>query len=140
MIKQRYFSIFLPKAIFDFIRIKPVRVADERKMAGESSLTPAIFVSADRTAIGQFILMESIFHLLKKSERLDFTRILIVVVSLDLSFRPRTEVHENADRESCATKIAEKLVLLHVGNILDGLAFHHDISSISFYHQIHLEI
>jgi hypothetical protein len=54
----------LPKAIFDFIRIKPVRVADERKMAGESSLTPAIFVSADRTAIGQFILMESIFHLL----------------------------------------------------------------------------
>ena len=52
--KQIYFKIFLPKAIFDFIRIKPVRVADERKMAGESSLTPAVFVSADRTAIGQF--------------------------------------------------------------------------------------
>ena len=49
-----FFPIFLPKAIFDFIRIKPVRVADERKMAEESSLTPAIFVSADRTAIGQF--------------------------------------------------------------------------------------
>ena len=64
LVEQKFLSIFLPKAIFDFIRIKPVRVADERKMAGESSLTPAVFVSADRTAIGQFILMESIFHLL----------------------------------------------------------------------------
>ncbi len=64
MEQHKFLSIFLPKAIFDYIRIKPVRVADERKMARESSLTPAIFVSADRTDIGQFILMKSIFHLL----------------------------------------------------------------------------
>ena len=62
----------LPKAIFDFIRIKPVRVADERKMAEESSLTPAIFVSADRIAIGQFYPNEIHFVFFIKTDQSEY--------------------------------------------------------------------
>ena len=65
------FYAFFCEAIFDFIRMKPEGWLKEMKAAEGSLLSSDVFVSSVRTAIGQFILMISIFHLFisKKSKK-----------------------------------------------------------------------
>ena len=117
------------------------RVVSGFKSASGSLLTDGDGKTSTRWLIEATSSLQIHFSPFKKySEWLYFSCILVVVVTLDLRLGPRAEVHEDADRESCATKIAEELVLLNVSNLLDGLAFHHDISSVSFYHQVHFEI
>ena len=118
----------------------PERVLGGSESAAESSLSDDESEADSRGAIKRLHSIPSIFHLIEESEWLNFSCFFVIIVSLNLGLGPCSEVHEDADGVSCATKIAEELVLLNVRDLFDGLAFHHDVPSVGFDHQIHLEI
>ena len=62
--ERRIFYIFLPKAIFDLRRGSPEGVMIRLEGTSESLLSDGTARLSIRTAIKQFLLLKSIFHLL----------------------------------------------------------------------------